>query len=101
VGSVVGVVAGVGLALRIKSEADERYESYLSIADPDEAARRLDAAERYDRAALIGWAMAQVSFVGLIYFLTREGDHALVPVKGEPLIRPIRDGVQVGFEVRP
>ena len=101
VGSAVGLVAGVGLALRIKSEADQRYEAYLTIADPDEARRRLDAAERYDRAALIGWVMAQVSFVGLIYFLTREGKHPLVPVKGEPVIRPSRDGVQVGLEVRP
>jgi hypothetical protein len=101
VGSSVGLVAGVGLALRIKSEADKRYDSYLAIADPVEARHRLDAAERYDRAALIGWAMAQVSFVGLVYFLTRQGDRPLTPVKGEPLIRPERDGVEVGVKVSP
>jgi hypothetical protein len=101
VGSSVGLIAGVGLALRIKSEADKRYDSYLTLADPVEARRRLDAAQRYDRAALIGWAMAQVSFVGLVYFLTREGDRPLTPVTGEPLIRPERDGVEVGVRVRP
>jgi hypothetical protein len=101
IGSGVGLVSGVGLALWVKSEADDRYDLYLNTADPDAAREALDAAQRYDRATLIGWALAQVSFVAFVYFLTREGKRPLVPAEGEPLVRPYEDGFEIGFRVTP
>ena len=100
-GSGVGLVAGVGLALWVKSEADDRYDIYLNTADPDVARDALDSAERYDRATLIGWGLAQVSFIAFVYFLTREGERPLISPKGEPLVRPQEDGFQIGFRVSP
>ena len=97
IGSGVGLVAGVGLAIWVKAEADDRYDRYLTIADPEVAAKAFNAAQRYDRATLIGWAMAQVSFVSLVYFLTQEGKRPLVSGKGEALIEPSGDGVRVGI----
>jgi hypothetical protein len=101
IGAGAGLVTGVGLALWVKSEADERYEIYLDTADPDGAREALESAERYDRATLIGWALAQVSFVAFVYFLTREGERPLVPLAGEALVRPQEDGVEIGFRVAP
>jgi hypothetical protein len=101
VGSSVGLVSGVGLALWVKNEADDRYDRYLHTADPKRAQELLDSADRYDRASLVGWAMAQVSFVALLYFLTREQKRTLIPVEGEPLVRPTGDGVEVGMKVTP
>jgi hypothetical protein len=100
-GSGIGLVAGVGLAVWVKNEADERYDEYLITADPEHAQDLFDSAQRYDRATVIGWAMAQVSFVALVYFLTRDKDRPLVPVEGEPLVRPYRDGVELGFRFTP
>jgi len=100
-GSSVGLVAGVGLAFWVKSKADDRYDEYLVTADPTQSADLFASAERYDRATLIGWGMAQVSFVALLYFLTREGDRPLIPVEGEPVVRPHRDGVEVGLRLTP
>ncbi len=101
IGSGVGLVAGVGLAIWVKAEADERYDRYLITADPEVASIAFNAAQRYDRATLIGWAMAQISFVSLVYFLTREGTRPLVSGKGEALIEPTEDGVRVGIRLRP
>lgn len=101
VGSSVGLVGGVGLALWVKHQADDRYDRYLHTADPTRSHDLLKAAERYDRASLVGWAMAQVSFVSLLYFLTREQKRTLIPVEGEPLVRPKSDGVEVGLQVTP
>ena len=101
IGSGVGLVAGVGLAIWVKAEADERYDRYLITADPEVASRAFNAAQRYDRATLIGWAMAQISFVSLVYFLTREGTRPLVSGKGEVLIEPTGDGVRVGVRLHP
>jgi hypothetical protein len=101
VGSSVGLVGGVGLALWVKNQADDRYDRYLHTADPERAQDYLDAAERYDRASLVGWAMAQVSFVALLYFLTREQKRTLIPAEGEPLVRPKADGVELGVKVAP
>lgn len=100
-GSSVGLVAGVGLAFWVKARADDRYDEYLRTADPTRSAELFASAERYDRATLIGWGMAQVSFVALLYFLTREGDRTLIPVEGEPVVRPHRDGVEVGVRLTP
>lgn len=100
-GSGAGLVAGVGLALWVKSEADDRYDVYLNTADPDAAQAALNSAEQYDRATLIGWGLAQVSFVAFVYFLTRENKRPLIPAEGKPLVRIQEDGVQVGFQVAP
>lgn len=101
IGSGVGLVTGVGLALWVKSEADDRYDVYLNTADPDAAREAFDAAERYDRATLIGWALAQVSFVAFVYFLTRDETRTLIPVEGEPLVRTRDGGFEIGFRVAP
>ena len=101
IGSAVGLVAGVGLAVWVKREADERYDQYLVTADTEEQTRLFNSAQRYDRATIIGWGLAQVSFVALLYFLTREGEQELIPVEGEPLVRTYRDGVELGFRFTP
>lgn len=101
IGSGVGLVTGVGFALWVKSEADDRYDTYLNTADPDAARDAFDAAVRYDRATLIGWALAQVSFVAFVYFLTREEKRTLIPVEGEPLVRTRDGGFEIGFKVAP
>jgi hypothetical protein len=100
-GSAVGIGVGVGIALWVKSEADKRYDLYLKTAEPEQAQALFDTAERYDRAALIGWGLAEVSFVGLVYFLTRSRERTMVPVRGEPALRLTPDGPQLGFTVRP
>jgi hypothetical protein len=101
IGSGAGLVAGVAMAIWVKSEADDRYDIYLNTADPDEARKAFDEAQRYDRATLVGWGLAQVSFVAFVYFLTREKGRPLVPVQGEPVVRPQGDGLQVGFRFTP
>ena len=101
IGSAVGLVAGVGLAVWVKREADERYDRYLVTADTEEQVKLFDSAQRYDRATIIGWGLAQVSFISLLYFLTREGGQDLVPVEGEPLVRTYQDGVELGFRFTP
>ena len=100
-GSATGIVVGVGLALWVKSEADQRYDLYLRTADPELAADLFQSAERYDRAALVGFGLAEVSFVALVYFLTRDQERVLVPVRGEPLVRIRKDGAEVGVRFRP
>jgi hypothetical protein len=94
-------VAGVGLALWIKSEADDRYEAYLQTADPEAAKKLFESAQRYDRASLIGWGLAEVSLVGVMYFLTREGKRPLIPVEGEPILNTRDGSIQVGVKVTP
>ena len=101
IGSAVGLVAGVGLAVWVKREADERYDEYLITADTNQQAELFNSAQRYDRATIIGWGLAQVSFVALLYFLTREGAQELIPVEGEPLVRTYEDGVELGFRFTP
>lgn len=99
--SGAGLLAGVGLAVYLKSEADERYDQYLDTADPDAARELRDSAERYDRATLIGWGVAQASFLALFYFLTRGDDRDLVPVagQGDAPIEVLPDAI--GIRVRP
>ena len=99
VASAAGLAAGVGLAVWLKSEADDRYDDYLRLADPARATAAYRSAERYDRASLIGWGTAQLSFIALLYFLTREDARPLVPVEGEPILRAGAGGLEVGFRV--
>ena len=99
--SGAGLAAGVGLAVWLKGEADDRYDLYLRTADPVRARDHFDAAQRYDRATLIGWVVAQASFVGLVYFLIHEKERALVPARGEPLVRARADGLEVGVVLWP
>jgi len=99
--SGAGVAAGVGLAVWFKNEADRRYDRYRTTADPARARDAFDAAQRYDRATLIGWTVAEVSFVTLFYYLTREEKRPLVPVRGEPVVRAGGDGIQLGIRVTP
>ncbi len=99
--SGIGLAAGVGLAAWLKNEADDRYESYLHLADPARAREMRRSAQRYDRASLIGWGTAQVSFLALFYFLTREEKRPLIPVEGEPIVRADANGIQVGIRVAP
>ena len=101
IGSAVGIGVGVGIALWVKSEADTQYDLYLKTADPQQADTYFKTAQRYDRAALIGFGLAEVSFVGLVYFLTRDRDRSMVPTRGEPTLRVTPDGPQVGFRVHP
>lgn len=101
IGSAAGLLAGVGLAVWVKREADQRYDQYLVTADTEEQTRLFDSAQRYDRATIIGWGLAQVSFVALLYFLTREGEQDLIPVEGEPLVRTYQDGFELGFRFTP
>jgi hypothetical protein len=101
IGSAVGLVAGVGLAVWVKREADKRYDEYLITADTDHQADLFQSAQRYDRATIIGWGLAQASFIALLYFLTREGGRDLVPVEGEPLVRTYEDGVELGIRFTP
>jgi len=101
IGSAVGIGVGVGIALWVKSEADNQYDAYLKTADPQQADEYFKAAQRYDRAALIGFGLAEISFVGLVYFLTRDRDRSMVPTHGEPTLRVTPDGPQVGFRVHP
>ncbi len=99
--SGMGVAAGVGLAIWLKNEADIRYDRYRDTADPVRARDAFDAAQRYDRATLIGWGVAEISFVALFYYLTREEKRPLIPVRGEPVVRSGEDGIQVGLRVTP
>jgi len=101
IGSAVGMGVGVGIALWVKSEADNQYDVYLATADPAKADEFFKASERYDRAALLGFGLAEISFVGLVYFLTRDRDREMVPTRGEPTLRVTPDGPQVGFRVHP
>ena len=82
-GSAVGIGVGVGLALWVKSEADERYDLYMRTAEPEQASELFETAQRYDRAALIGFGLAEISFVGLVYFLTRDRDRSMVPTRAD------------------
>ncbi|HET9234361.1 MAG TPA: hypothetical protein VFP10_09500 [Candidatus Eisenbacteria bacterium] len=100
-GSAVGIGVGVGIGLWVKSEADQRYDMYLRTAEPQQASELFESAQRYDRATLIGFGLAEISFVGLVYFLTRDRDRSMVPTRGEPTLRVTPDGPQVGFRVRP
>jgi hypothetical protein len=96
-----GLVAGVGLAVWLKGEANDSYDRYLVTADPGEADRHLQSAQRQDRASLLGWGVAQVSFVALVYFLTRESGRDLIPVEGEPIVRAQQSGLVLGFTFYP
>jgi len=101
IGSAVGIGVGVGIALWVKSEADQQFDAYLKTADPVKADEFFKTSQRYDRAALIGFGLAEVSFIGLVYFLTRDRDRSMVPTRGEPTLRVTPDGPQVGFRVHP
>ena len=101
IGSAVGIGVGVGIALWVKSEADQQYDAYLKTADPVKADEYFKTAQRYDRATLVGFGLAEISFVGLVYFLTRDRDREMVPTRGEPTLRVTPDGPQVGFKVHP
>jgi hypothetical protein len=101
VASGIGLAAGVGLAAWLKSEADDRYDEYLHLADPARAREARLSAQRYDRASLIGWGTAQLSFLALFYFLTREEERPLIPVEGEPIVRAGASGIEVGIRVAP
>lgn len=96
-----GLAAGVGLGFWLKDEADERFDLYLSTGDPARSAELFESAQRYDRASLIGWGIAQASFLGLFYLLTRSEDRPLVPVEGEPLVGLESGGVRVGWRWAP
>jgi hypothetical protein len=101
IGTAVGIGVGVGIALWVKSEADQQYDLYLKTAEPAQADEYFKSAQRYDRAALVGFGLAEISFVGLVYFLTRDRDRSMVPTHGEPTLRVTPDGPQVGFRVHP
>jgi hypothetical protein len=93
----LGIFAGVGLAAYLKSEANGYYSEYLVTGDPELANDSFEKAQQYDRATLVGWVFAEVSFVALVYFLTRQGSNDLVPTEGEPLVRPSPGGMEVSF----
>ena len=78
-----------------------RLMGYTGRGSWNRYSRSFDAAVRYDRATLIGWALAQVSFVAFVYFLTREEKRTLIPVEGEPLVRTRDGGFEIGFKVAP
>ena len=99
--SGAGLALGVGLAAWLKDEADDRYELYLDTANPARARDHFEAAERYDRATLLGWVIAQASFVGLVYFLVTEEERPLIPARGEPLVRATGEGIEVGVVLCP
>lgn len=99
--SGLGIFAGIGLAAYFKSQADGYYNEYQVIADPQEAQEAFDNAERYDRATLVGWVFAQLSFLSLIYFLTKQGQRDLIPVEGEPLVGTGNGSILVGFRYTP
>ncbi len=101
VGSGLGLATGVGLAIRLKNEADSRYHVYRGTADPDAAHRALREAQRYDRAVLLGWSLAEVSFAALFYFLIHQEKQSLIPVHGKPVVSADGNGVKVGVEVSP
>ena len=96
-----GVLAGVGLAAVLKTEADDRYDEYLLTADPVRARQALDEAERLDRWSLAGVALAQVSFVLFVLWLFEERDRPVIPPEGEPLVESSRDGLRLGWRVAP
>jgi hypothetical protein len=99
--SGLGIFAGVGLAAYFKSQADGYYNEYQVTADPEDAREAFDKAESYDRATLVGWVFAQLSFLSLIYFITKQSQRELIPVEGEPVVRPQDGGVVVGFRYTP
>jgi len=99
VASSAALVAGLGLAIFLKREADDRYDRYLVTADPREANGFFESAERYDRASLLGWGMAQAGFILLFYSLIKESERPLIPVSGEASFRS--GGVRIGFRVTP
>jgi hypothetical protein len=100
-GAALGLTAGLTAAVAFKKEADHSYDLYLDTADPDAARAYFAEAERYDRATLLGWVVAEVSVVALFFFLTREEERPLVPTVGEPLIRPLEDGIEIGLRIQP
>jgi hypothetical protein len=95
----VGLVGGAGIALFYKSEADERFDEYLTTADPDRAPSLLRESQQYDRRSVIGWVLAQASFVGLFYLFTNPAKKPLIPVEGEPLVRRSDSDVQIGWRL--
>ena|GEM_PF-4116888 len=101
IGAGAGLALGIGSAVWLKSRADERFDRYRVTADQARAKEYFDAAKRYDRLSLAGWAVAQVSFVALFYLLTREEDRPLIPAEGEPLLHGSTDGFQLGWRIAP
>jgi len=95
--SGLGIFAGVGLAAYMKSEANGYYNEYLVTGDPELANQSFEKAQQYDRATLVGWVFAELSFVALVYFLTRQETRGLVPTEGEPLVHPANGGMEVSF----
>jgi hypothetical protein len=99
--SGLAIFGGIGLAAYFKSQADGYYNEYLVTADPDEAQEAFEKAERYDRATLGGWVFAQLSFLSLVYFITKQSQRELIPVEGEPLVGLREGGLMVGFRYTP
>jgi hypothetical protein len=99
--SAAGLAAGIGLAVWLKNEADERYEAYLNTADPDVARDHFRAAERLDRWSLAGWVVAQASFVLLFLSVIRIAEPERIPTGGQAYVTPQPGGVLLGFEVAP
>jgi len=96
--SGLGIFAGVGLAAYMKSEANGYYNEYLITGDPELAEQAFAKAQKYDRATLVGWVFAEMSFVALVYFLTRQGSNDLIPTsQGEPIVHPAPGGMEVSF----
>lgn len=96
-----GLAGGIALGILLKAEADDRFDRYLATADPRRARAHFDEAERYDRLSLIGWGVAQISFVALFVVLTRDDARPLIPVEGEPLVRAHAGGMEVGWTCAP
>ena len=96
----VGLLGGAGVALAYKREADDRYDRYLTTADPDRARALLDDAQRYDRRSVIGWVLAQASFVYLFAQFTKPPEEPLVPVAGEPVLRKSEADLQLGWKLK-
>jgi hypothetical protein len=101
IASGAALLAGLGLAILLKLEADDRFDQYLVTADPQEAQNLFKSSERYDRASLIGWVIAQAGFVLFFYALIDESKRPLVPVTGSVAPTEGLDGVQVSVRVSP
>ncbi|NNF08621.1 MAG: hypothetical protein HKN21_17800, partial [Candidatus Eisenbacteria bacterium] len=96
-----GLAVGIGVGVWLKSEADDRYERYLLTATPADQDNLFEESQKLDRLSLIGWGIAQASFVALFYLLTREQDRPLIPTTGEPVVSVNREGILLGWTIAP
>lgn len=71
-GSLTAGVAAAGVAVHLKSRADDAYDEYLGSASPAEQERHLDDSNRLDHLSAISWVVAEGGFIAALWFFARD-----------------------------